>query len=219
MKLCASMMCADFSNLQKEVEELWSAGIDSYHIDIMDGDFVDNFGMGYQDMFLIKKILQKPIDVHLMVKHPHNYLPLLFELGANMIYIHPEVDADPATTIEKIHLAGLNAGVAINPGTSISLIEELLNTVDSVLVLGVNPGHSGRRYQDYVDRKLYKLLEIKQHLNFEIVLDGAVTRERISHWSYAGVESFVLGTSCLFGKDRKYDQIVRDLRSTHQGEQ
>lgn len=212
IELSASMMCANYGNLEKEVLELEQAGIDSFHIDIMDGSFVDNFGMGYQDMAFIKKSTSKKVDAHLMVRKPYNYLDILFKLGIDIIYIHPEVDTDPATTIEKIHRAGATAGIAINPGTSIPSIEELLNTVDRVLVLGVNPGHAGRQYLDYVDKKIEKLLELRKEYNFEIVLDGAVTPERIEKWSAKGVKGYILGTATLFRKDRSFKEAIQKLK-------
>lgn len=212
IELAASMMCADFSCLKDEVQNLEQAGIDIFHIDIMDGSFVDNFGMGYQDMAYIKNNSFKKVEAHLMVRKPYNYLDILFKLGIDIIYIHPEVDTDPATTIEKIHQHGAIAGIAINPGTSISAIEELLNTADRVLVLGVNPGHSGRQYQHYVDKKIEKLLDIKRNYKFEIYLDGAVTTERIKKWSSLGIKGFVLGTATLFNKTSDYTKIISKIR-------
>lgn len=211
IELSASMMCANYANLANEVAELERAGIDSFHIDIMDGSFVDNFGMGYQDMAFIKKSTTKMVDAHLMVRKPYNYLDILFKLGIDVIYIHPEVDTDPATTIEKIHRAGAIAGIAINPGTSIPSIEELLNTVDRVMVLGVNPGHAGRQYLTYVDKKIEKLLELKKEYNFDIFLDGAVTPERIKKWSERGVKGYILGTATLFQKDKTFKDAIQDL--------
>jgi len=213
IELSASMMCANYANLEREVRELEDAGIDSFHIDIMDGSFVDNFGMGYQDMAFIKSITTKTVDAHLMVKKPYNYLDILFKLGIDIIYIHPEVDPDPATTIEKIHQHGAVAGIAINPGTSISSIEELLNTVDRVLVLGVNPGHAGRKYQDYVDEKIKKLLHLKSRCGFEIFMDGAVTTERIQYWAPHGVKGFILGTATLFKGVNDYKQNLKNIVS------
>lgn len=212
IELSASMMCANYANLEKEVKELERAGIDSFHIDIMDGSFVDNFGMGYQDMAFIKSTTNKKVDAHLMVKKPYNYLDILFRLGIDIIYIHPEVDPDPATTIEKIHNSGATAGIAINPGTSISTISELLNTADRVLVLGVNPGHAGRQYQDYVDNKIETLLRLKNNYKFDIFLDGAVTPERIKKWAAKGVKGFILGTATLFNKNTTYEQAINNIK-------
>lgn len=212
IELSASMMCADYACLKDEVKNLEEAGIDIFHIDIMDGSFVDNFGMGYQDMAFIKKTTAKQVEAHLMVRKPYNYLDILFNLGIDIIYIHPEVDPDPATTIEKVHQHGAIAGIAINPGTSISTIEELLNTVDRVLVLGVNPGHAGREYQAYVDKKIEKLLLLKREYNFDIFMDGAVTIERIEKWSSCGVKGFVLGTATLFRGDRDFKKTIMILK-------
>jgi len=212
IELSASMMCADYACLRDEVKSLEEAGIDTFHIDIMDGSFVDNFGMGYQDMAFIKTATAKQVEAHLMVSKPYNYLDILFNLGIDIIYIHPEVDSDPATTIEKIHQHGAIAGIAINPGTSVAMIEELLNTVDRVLVLGVNPGHAGRKYQPYVDKKVEKLLYLKTEHNFEIYMDGAVTADRINQWSKLGVKGFVLGTATLFCGTKDYKNIMEKLK-------
>ncbi len=212
IELSASMMCANFACLKDEVKNLEEAGIDIFHIDIMDGSFVDNVGMGFQDMKFIKENTTKKTEVHLMVSKPYNYLDVLFNLGIDIIYIHPEVDNDPATTIEKIHNHGAVAGIAINPGTSITYIEELLNTVDRVLVLGVNPGYAGRKYQDYVDKKIEKLLLLKNQYNFEIALDGAVTIDRINKWYVHGVKEFILGTATLFKGESNYKKNLVRLK-------
>lgn len=206
-------MCANYACLRDEVKNLEDAGIDIFHIDIMDGSFVDNFGMGYQDMAFIKNNTTKQLEVHLMVRKPYNYLDILFNLEIDIIYIHPEVDPDPATTIEKIHQHGAIAGIAINPGTAISTIEELLNTVDRVLVLGVNPGHAGRKYQPYVDKKIKRLLELKRVHDFEIYMDGAVTIDRINQWECQGVKGFVLGTATLFKNDYNYKLNLANIKN------
>mgnify|MGYP002622501952 CR=1 FL=1 len=216
VEFSASMMCANFACLRDEVKNLEDAGIDIFHIDIMDGSFVDNVGMGYQDMAFIKQTTQKQVEAHLMVQKPYNYLDVLFNLGIDIIYIHPEVDPDPATTIEKIHQHGAIAGIAINPGTSLNFIDELLNTVDRVLVLGVNPGHAGRKYQTYVDKKIDKLINLKNEYCFDIYLDGAVTKQRIELWHKKGINGFVLGTATLFKKGLPYSTIMNDLRTTIQ---
>lgn len=207
----ASMMCANFAHLENEVKSLENAGISGFHIDIMDGAFVDNFGMGYQDMKFIKENAKTPVEVHLMVKEPLNYLPLLFALKIDIIYIHPEVCADSATMIEKIQKAGAMAGIALNPGTSISGVEELLNVVNKVLILGVNPGHSGRAYQPFVDKKIEKLLNLQTNYDFQLHLDGAVSPERIKQWQ-GRVKGFVLGTATLFNKSKNYAEILENLR-------
>jgi ribulose-phosphate 3-epimerase len=211
VELSASMMCADFSSLKEEVIKLEKAGVDAFHIDIMDGNFVDNFGMGYQDMKIIRNNTKKKLDVHLMVSYPYNYLELLHGLSVDVIYVHPEVVADCATIIEKIKEMGIEAGIALTPGTSLGFVEELLNVSDRVLVLGVNPGHSGRTYQNYVDNKIEKLLAV-QNRKFKIILDGAVTKDRIKKWGNLGVDGFILGTATLFGKKEEFSKIIQEIR-------
>ncbi|MBC1609868.1 ribulose-phosphate 3-epimerase [Listeria welshimeri] len=210
--LCPSMMCADFSNLQKEIEELDRAGSDIFHIDIMDGEFVPSFGMGLQDFKEIRNKTQKLVDVHLMIMNPGNYVELFADLGADIIYIHPEADKHPARTLDKIRKKGKKTGVAINPGTAISMIKELLPLVDYLMVMTVNPGFSGQKYLDYVDEKIIELVQLKKKYPFEIMVDGAISPEKIAKLSKIGVRGFVLGTSALFGKKEDYAKIIKHLK-------
>ena len=213
-ELCASMMCANFANLEREVRELDEGGIDVFHIDIMDGRFVDNFGMGYQDMEFIRSATKKRIEVHLMVKNPWNYLEVLESLGIDIVYIHPEADLDSASTLEKIRKHGMTPGIAINPGTSIAYVKELFHWVDRVLVLCVNPGHSGRQYVPYVGEKVKDLIRLGKEYNFNVVWDGACTMEKIQEFAPLGVKGFVLGTSVLFGKGKPYNDLIQMVRSS-----
>lgn len=212
MEFSASMMCANFANLEKEVKSLDEAGIDSYHIDIMDGNFVDNFGMGFQDMEFIRSATEKNLEIHLMMKSPERYLDILNHVHANVVYVHPESTYAAEYVIEKLRDREITPGIAINPGTSIYTIMELLNIVDKVLVLCVNPGHAGRQFEPYVTRKIDRLLEMKQDLKFDIYLDGACTLERIQTYSKKGVKGFVLGTSVLFGHTESYKEILEQIR-------
>ena len=123
--LTASMMCADFGNLEKEVRALESAGIDSFHIDIMDGRYVNNFAMSLYDMILIARVSNKPLDVHLMIEHPRNNIDLFLRYlrKGDTVYIHPEAEYHPSATIQKIIDYGMHPGIAINPGTSVESYE------------------------------------------------------------------------------------------------
>ncbi len=137
--LCPSMMCADFANLKQATQELDQAGIDIFHMDFMDGSFVPNFGMGLQDFELVRSVTDKPVDVHLMIQEPSKYVEKFANLGADIIYIHPEADQQAGRTLDMIRQKGKKAGIAINPGTSIEMIQELLPLVDYVMVMTVNP--------------------------------------------------------------------------------
>lgn len=213
-KLTASMMCADYGHLENEVIELEDAGIDSFHIDIMDGRYVDNFAMSLYDMKYIASASKKPLDVHLMIEHPRNMIDLFLNnlREGDTIYIHPEAEYHPSTTLQKIIDANMIPGIAINPGTSVETVYEMLRIVDKVLVMSVNPGNAGQMFLPYVDSKITKLLSLKDEMNFELVWDGACSMDKIRKYAPKGFSGFVLGTTILFEKDRAYKEILQDVR-------
>ena len=213
-ELTASMMCANYGNLQKEVKSLEAGGIDSFHIDIMDGRYVPNYAMSLNDMRYIAGITKKPLDVHLMIEHPNNTIALFLEnlRKGDTIYIHPEAEYHPSTTLQKIINAGMIPGIAVNPGTSVETIMEMLRIVRKVLVMSVNPGNAGQMYLPYVGKKITKLLAIKEDMHFEIYWDGACSAERILEYAPKGVKGFVLGTTLLFGKDKPYGETLANIR-------
>ena len=213
-ELTASMMCANYGNLEKEVRELDEGGIDSFHIDIMDGRYVPNFAMSLNDMRYIRSATDKPLDVHLMVEHPNNTIELFIKSlrKGDTIYIHPEAEYHPSTTLQKIIDAEMIPGIAINPGTSIETIMEMLRIVDKVLVMSVNPGNAGQMYLPYVGQKIDKLLTMKQEMNFELFWDGACSADKIREFAPKGVKGFVLGTTLLFGQETSYTETLQNIR-------
>ena len=213
-ELTASMMCANYGNLEKEVKELEMGGIDSFHIDIMDGRYVPNFAMSLNDMRYIANATSKPLDVHLMVEHPNNTIELfLKELRkGDTVYIHPEAEYHPSTTLQKIINAGMIPGIAINPGTSIETIMEMLRIVDKVLVMSVNPGNAGQMFLPYVGKKIKTLLEMKEEMKIQVYWDGACSADKIQEYAPMGMDGFVLGTTLLFGKGRSYGDALTDIR-------
>lgn len=213
-KLTASMMCANYGNLEKEVKELEAGEIDSFHIDIMDGRYVPNFAMSLNDMKFIAGATEKPLDVHLMIEHPNNHIGLFLNnlRPGDTVYIHPEAEYHPSTTLQKVIDAGMIPGIAINPGTSVETVFEMLRIVKRVLVMSVNPGNAGQMYLPYVGKKITKLLSLREEMDFELWWDGACGAERILENAPKGMDGFVLGTTLLFGKDRAYGEILKDIR-------
>ncbi len=213
-ELNASMMCADYGNLQKEVANLEKAGIDSFHIDIMDGRYVPNFAMSLNDLAYIRSATNLPMDVHLMIEHPNNNIQLFIDHlhPGDTIYIHPEAEYHPSTTLQKVINGGLIPGIAINPGTSVETVFEMLRIVKKVLVMSVNPGNAGQMYLPYVGEKITKLLALKDEMDFEIYWDGACGMDKIEKFAPKGIKGFVLGTTVLFGKDKDYAEIIKEIR-------
>ena len=189
-ELTASMMCADYGNLAQEVKSLEESGIDSFHIDIMDGRYVPNFAMSLNDMRYIAGATEKPLDVHLMIEHPNNLIHLFLKnlRKGDTVYIHPEAEYHPSTTLQKIIDAGMVPGIAINPGTSVETVLEMLRIVKKVLVMSVNPGNAGQMYLPYVGKKITKLLTLKEDMDFEMYWDGACSAERILEFAPKGMK-------------------------------
>lgn len=213
-ELMASMMCANYGNLEKEVCDLDEGGIDSFHIDIMDGRYVPNFAMSLNDMRYIATATKKPLDVHLMIEHPNNNIHIFLEKlrKGDTVYIHPEAEYHPSTTLQKIINAGMIPGIAINPGTSVETVFEMLRIVKKVLVMSVNPGNAGQMYLPYVGKKIDRLLLLKEEMHFRAYWDGACSADKILAFAPKGMDGFVLGTTMLFGKNRPYGETIKEIR-------
>ena len=212
VKFSASMMCADYGHLESEIRSLEAAGIDSFHIDIMDGEFVHNFGMGIHDLRYIRSATSKKVEVHLMIRKPVRYVEMFAKIGVDVLYVHPESEYHISTTIEEIVKCGMKPAIVISPGRMTTAILELLYVVNRVLVMGVNPGNAGQTYLPYLEEKIGKLMSIRDKYGFEVFWDGHGSPENIRKLTPLGVSGFVLGTAALFGKEKPYGDILTELR-------
>lgn len=213
MLLCPSMMCADYGALRDEVKALDAAGVDIFHCDVMDGTFVPNITMGLMDIKAIRAATDKPIDCHLMIENPAAKVDLFLDAGVDIVYIHPESERYVVKTLAYIRERGAKAGLVINPDTSIPTIEEMLNLVDYVMVMTVNPGFAGQKYLEFVTDKIARLAALKERYGFKLTIDGACSPQRVRELSALGADGFILGTSALFGKGISYAECLDNLRN------
>lgn len=206
-------MCARYGNLKEEVDLLQEAGADILHLDVMDGHYVRNFGMGLQDISYICSHSSIKTEAHLMMENPSAYIQLFAEAGVDIIYIHPESEYHAITTLQRIREMGLESGIVLNPGTAVATITELLPVVRRIMVMGVNPGQAGQMYLPYAEKKIDRLLELKKEYSFSIGMDGACNIDRIVRLSRKGVQNFVLGTAALFNGDMDYRARFSEIRA------
>jgi len=209
MKIIApSILSADFSKLGEEIQAVEKAGADWIHADIMDGHFVPNITIGPFIVKAVSNITQLPIDVHLMIEKPDRYIPDFIKAGASWISVHAEASVHLHRTIQLIKESGVRAGVALNPATPLSSLEYLLEDLDYVVIMSVNPGFGGQSFIRSSLDKLRKLRTMIQDrgLSTLIQIDGGVSRDTIEKISLAGVDSFVTG-SALFGSQNYNDTI------------
>lgn len=212
MLLCPSLMCADFLNLGKEVDELCDAGADIMHLDVMDGHYVPNYSLSLGDVEAVCRKSSVPCDVHLMVTNPYDACEFFVRAGASIVYVHPEADLAINSTLLRISRLGAHPGIAVNPGLSFSSVENSLPVVDYVLLMTVNPGFAGQSYLDYVTPKIERFAAEKDRYGYKLLIDGACSPEVIAKAHELGADGAILGTSALFGKGRPFKDIFEELR-------
>lgn len=200
--LAPSLLSANFSNLEKEIRKVEMAGVDLIHCDIMDGKFVPNITFGPIVVKAVKKITRLPLDVHLMIEKPDIFLEDFAKAGADYLTVHQEEVVHLHRTITKIKELGIKAGVALNPSTPVNSLCEILEFVDLVLVMSVNPGFGGQKFIESSIKKVRDLKSIREENNYKylIEVDGGVDTDTIKNLKNAGVDIFVAG-SAIFSKD------------------
>lgn len=200
--LAPSILSANFANLEKEIRTVEMAGVDWIHCDVMDGKFVPNITFGAPVVKAVNKTTKLPLDVHLMIEKPDNFLEDFVNAGADYITVHQEEVVHLHRTISKIKELGAKAGVAINPATPVESLGEILEFVDLVLIMSVNPGFGGQSFIESSLNKIKKLVQLRNEhdLKFLIEVDGGVDRNSIPKLKDAGADVFVSG-SAIFSQD------------------
>jgi len=210
IKIAPSILSADFSRLGDEVRAIDVAGADYVHIDIMDGHFVPNITIGPLVVGAVRPVTGLPLDVHLMIENPDQYIPDFARAGADIIVVHAEAVRHLHRTVQLIKSLGKKAGVSLNPATSLSALDIILPDLDLVLLMTVNPGFGG---QSFIESSLPKITELRRRIDeldlpIELEVDGGVKVDNIEEIAAAGADVFVAG-SAVFGADNYQTTISR----------
>lgn len=210
-----SLLSADFGNLQRDVEMINSSAADWFHVDVMDGVFVPNISFGQPVIKFIKKHAQKPLDVHLMIVDPDRYVESFKQVGADILTVHYEACTHLHRTIAHIKDCGMKAGVVLNPHTPVSLLEDIVQDCDLVLLMSVNPGFGGQKYIENTYNKIIQLDELRNRKNPNclIEIDGGVSVDNASKLYESGADVLVAG-SAVFGAQNPTETIekIKGLR-------
>lgn len=208
-----SLLSADFNNLGKDIEMINNSEADWFHIDVMDGVFVPNISFGFPVISHINKLAKKPLDVHLMIVDPDRYISEFKEVGAEYLTVHYETCNHLHRTIQNIHNNGMKAGVSLNPHTSVELLYDIVEDLDLVLLMSVNPGFGGQKYIENTYNKVVRLREIAEEKQTDLIIeiDGGVDNTNAEKLIEMGADALVAG-SFVFKSDNP-TKTISNLKS------
>ena len=213
-KIAPSILAADFARLGEEVRAVTEAGADYIHVDVMDGHFVPNISIGPQMVKALRPHTKLPLDVHLMISPVDPYIKEFADAGADIITVHPEAGPHVHRTVQLIKSYGKKAGVSLNPGSPISLIEHILGDIDLILVMTVNPGFGG---QSFIDSQRAKMRDVRALIDrsgraIELEVDGGINGQTAALAVEAGADVLVAGTAAFAGGPSRYRENIAKLR-------
>lgn len=213
IKIAPSMLAADFANLERDVQVINQSQADWFHMDIMDGVFVPNISFGMPVLKAMAQHAKKPLDVHLMIVDPDRYIQTFADLGAAVLTVHAEACTHLHRTVQAIKSTGMKAGVALNPHTPISVVEEVISDLDLICVMSVNPGFGGQQFIENTYDKVRRLRELANTKNAEVMIeiDGGVTSKNAAALVQAGADVLVAG-SFVF-KSENPSETISNLRT------
>lgn len=209
-KIAPSLLSANFGNLETDIDMVNKSEADWLHIDVMDGVFVPNISFGFPVLEYVKKLSRKPLDVHLMITDPAKFIKEVKDSGAFMMNVHYEACIHLHRTIQQIKEAGMKAGVTLNPSTPVCLLEDIINDVDMVLIMSVNPGYGGQKFIGHSVEKVMKLRELidRKNSNALIEVDGGINLETGKWLVEAGADVLVAGNS-VFKAENPTEMIYK----------
>jgi ribulose-phosphate 3-epimerase len=212
IEIAPSILASDFARLGEQIRAVEKGGADVIHFDVMDGHFVPNISIGIPVLESIRKATRLPIDVHLMIDNPELYIERFVRAGGNRILVHQEATAHLDRALAMVREAGAEPGAVINPATPVIMLTDVLDKVDTVLVMSVNPGYGGQKFIPRATEKVAELRELRSQrgLKFRIEVDGGVEIENTAKLARAGVNTFVAGTSIFHTPDPA--KAVRKMR-------